>query len=52
LFAARAYRNAGKPDDAIKALQEIIDKYPKTSGVTEAKIRLAELTQGKMVPAK
>jgi outer membrane protein assembly factor BamD (BamD/ComL family) len=52
LFAARAYRNAGKPDDAIKALQEIIDKYPKTSGVTEAKVRLSELTQGKMVPAK
>jgi outer membrane protein assembly factor BamD (BamD/ComL family) len=51
LFAARAYRNAGKQDDAAKALLTIIDKYPKTSSVTEAKVRLSELTQGKMALA-
>jgi len=52
LFAARAYRNAGKVEEAAKALQAIIDKYPKTSSVTEAKVRLAELTQGRMVLKK
>jgi len=49
LFAGRAYRNAGDPEEAVKALQAIVDKYPKTSAVTEAKVRLSELTQGRMV---
>jgi TolA-binding protein len=52
LSAARALGNAGEVDEAVKALQEIIDKYPKTNAVTEAKVRLAEFTQGRMVLAK
>ena len=52
LFAARAYRNAGNPDQAAKALQSILDDYPKSTAVTEATVRLAELTQGRMVMAK
>ena len=52
LSAARAYGNAGKVDEAVKALQTIIDKYPKTTALTEARVRLAELTQGKMTLAK
>ena len=52
LSAARAYGNAGKVDEAVKALQTIIDKYPKTTALTEAKVRLAELTQGRMTLAK
>lgn len=51
LFAARGYRNGGKPDEAAKALQRILDDYPKSSAVTEATVRLAELTQGRMVVA-
>ena len=52
LSAARAYGNAGKVEEAVKALQTIIDKYPKTTALTEARVRLAELTQGKMTLAK
>jgi TolA-binding protein len=52
LSAARALGNAGDVVEAVKALQEIIDKYPKTNAVTEAKVRLAEFTQGRMVLAK
>jgi TolA-binding protein len=52
LFAARAFRNAGNTEEAVKALQTILDKYPKTAVVTEAKVRLAELTQGRMTLAK
>ena len=52
LSAARAYGNAGKVDEAVKALQTIIDKYPKTTALTEARVRLAELTQGRMTLAK
>lgn len=51
LSAARAYRNAGQTADAVKALQEIVDKYRETTAVTEAKVRLSELTQGKMTLA-
>lgn len=51
LSAARAYGNAGQPAEAVKALQTIIDKYPKSNAVTEAKVRLSELTQGRMVLA-
>ncbi len=52
LSAARAYGNAGKVDEAVKALQTIIDKYPKTTALTEARVRLAEFTQGRMTLAK
>ena len=52
LFASRAFRNAGNAEEAVKALQAILDKYPNASSVTEAKIRLAELTQGRMVLTK
>ena len=46
--AGRAYREAGKPAQAITAYREIIQKYPKSSSFTEAQVRLAELTDGKM----
>jgi TolA-binding protein len=46
--AGRAYRLAGQPADAIAAYREIIQKYSKTSAMTEAQVRLAELTDGKM----
>jgi outer membrane protein assembly factor BamD (BamD/ComL family) len=52
LSAARAYRNAGNTAEAVKALQTIVDKYSKTSVITEAKVRLSELTEGKMALAK
>lgn len=46
--AGRAYREAGKTQQAIAAYREIIQKYPKTTSMTEAQVRLAELTDGKM----
>ncbi len=46
--AGRAYHAAGKNPEAIAAYREIFQKYPKTSSMTEAEVRLAELTQGKM----
>ena len=52
LSAARAYGNAGMVDEAVKALQTIIDKYPKTTAMTEAQVRLSEFTQGRMTLAK
>jgi TolA-binding protein len=48
LDAGRAYAQAGKKDAASAAYRTIIDKFPKSSSVTEAKVRLAELTGGKM----
>ncbi len=48
LDAGRAYTQAGKKEQAIAAYRTIIDKFPKSSSVTEAKVRLAELTGGKM----
>ncbi len=51
LFAARAFRNAGNTGEAVKALQTILDEYPMASAVTEARVRLSELTQGRMVLA-
>lgn len=48
LDAARAYREAGKTQEAIAAYREIIQKFPKTASMTEAQVRLAELTDGKM----
>jgi outer membrane protein assembly factor BamD (BamD/ComL family) len=46
--AGRAYREAGKTPQAIAAYREIIQKYPKSNSMTEAQVRLAELTDGKM----
>ena len=46
--AGRAYREGGKTQEAVAAYREIIQKYPKTSSMTEAQVRLAELTDGKM----
>jgi outer membrane protein assembly factor BamD (BamD/ComL family) len=46
--AGRAYRMAGKLDQAARAYRTILQKYPKSSSVTEAKVRLAEITDGKM----
>lgn len=44
--AGRAARLAGKPDDAKSLYQEIIQKYPKTGVLSEAQVRLAEMTAG------
>jgi TolA-binding protein len=46
LQEARAHVTAGKPDGAIAAYRRIIKDYPGTVAVTEAKVRLAELTKG------
>lgn len=46
--AGRAYRSAGKTAEAEAAYREIIQKYSKSSSFTEAEVRLAELTDGKM----
>ena len=46
--AGRAYREGGKTQQAIAAYREVIHKYPKSSSLTEAQVRLAELTDGKM----
>ena len=48
LEAGRAYRDAGKPDEASKVYRRIVDDYPKTSSVIEAQVRLGELTKGQM----
>ena len=44
--AGRAYRAAGKNAEAIAAYRTVIEKYE--SARTEAQVRLAELTDGKM----
>jgi TolA-binding protein len=46
--AGRAYREAGKGTEAIAAYRTVIQKYPKSPSFTEAEVRLAELTGGKM----
>lgn len=46
--AGRALRDAGKPDEAMKVYREVVQKYAKVPAVTEAQVRLAELTKGKM----
>ena len=46
--AGRAYREGGKTQEAIAAYREIVQKYPKSPSFTEAQVRLAELTDGKM----
>jgi outer membrane protein assembly factor BamD (BamD/ComL family) len=46
--AGRAYRLGGKLDEAARSYRAILQKYPKSSSVTEAQVRLAEITDGKM----
>ena len=46
--AGRAFSAAGKQAEAVAAYRAIIDSFPKSPSVTEAKVRLAELTDGKM----
>jgi outer membrane protein assembly factor BamD (BamD/ComL family) len=46
--AGRAYRAAGKNAEAVAAYRAVIEKYPNSSSLTEAQVRLAELTDGKM----
>ena len=46
--AGRAFRNAGKPDSAVAAYKTVVTDYSETPSLTEAKVRLAELTQGQM----
>jgi TolA-binding protein len=45
--AGRAFRSAGKTKEAEAAYREVIERHPKSSSFTEAKVRLAELTDGK-----
>ena len=44
LQAARAYRDGGKPEQAITAYQKVIKDFSKTPALNEAEVRLAELT--------
>jgi outer membrane protein assembly factor BamD (BamD/ComL family) len=46
--AGRAYRGAGKNADAERAYRTILQKYADSPSFTEAQVRLAELTDGKM----
>jgi TolA-binding protein len=46
--AGRAYRTAGKTAEAEAAYRSVIQNHPESSSFTEAQVRLAELTDGKM----
>jgi TolA-binding protein len=46
--AGRAYRSAGKTKEAEAVYREVLEKHPTSSSFTEAQVRLAELTDGKM----
>jgi outer membrane protein assembly factor BamD (BamD/ComL family) len=46
--AARAYRQGGKTEEAVRAYRTIAEKFPNSPSFTEAQVRLAELTDGKM----
>jgi outer membrane protein assembly factor BamD (BamD/ComL family) len=46
--AGRAYRTAGNLEEATKVYRSILEKYPDSPSFTEAQVRLAELTEGKM----
>jgi TolA-binding protein len=46
--AARAYQEAGKPDEATRLYRKVMSDYPGTPAVGEAMVRLAELTKGAM----
>ena len=42
--AGRAYRLAGKTQDAIRVYRTVVEKYPGAPSVNEAQVRLGELT--------
>jgi len=46
--AGRAFREGAKPAEAARAYRTVMEKYPESSSRTEAEVRLAELTDGKM----
>ena len=46
LQQGRALTNAGKAQDAIATYRKVIKDFPESVAVTEAKVRLAELTKG------
>ncbi len=46
--AGRAFREGGKTEEAARAYRTVVEKYPNSPSVTEAEVRLAELTDGKM----
>lgn len=46
--AGRAYREGGKIAEAQRAYRTVVQKYAETPSMTEAQVRLAELTDGKM----
>jgi predicted negative regulator of RcsB-dependent stress response len=46
--AGRAYREAGRTEDAARAYRTVLEKHADTPSFTEAQVRLAELTGGKM----
>jgi len=46
--AARAYREAGRTTEATRAYRTVLEKYGDSPSFTEAQVRLAELTAGKM----
>ena len=48
ISAGRAYREGGRSTDAIKAYRTVVEKYSDAPSFTEAQVRLAELTEGKM----
>jgi predicted negative regulator of RcsB-dependent stress response len=48
LDAGRAFAEAGRAEDAARAYRTILEKYPDSPSFTEAQVRLAELTGGKM----
>ena len=46
--AGRAYTAAGKPDQAAAAYRTVVETFAKTGPFTEAQVRLAEITKGKL----
>lgn len=46
--AGRALTTAGRTDEAAQTYRDVVARYPETPMVTEAKVRLAELTAGRM----
>jgi outer membrane protein assembly factor BamD (BamD/ComL family) len=46
--AARAQAEGGHTEDAVKIYRRVIEKYADSPSFTEAQVRLAELTAGKM----
>jgi outer membrane protein assembly factor BamD (BamD/ComL family) len=46
--AGRGYREAGRNAEATRAYRTVLEKYADSPSFTEAQVRLAELTAGKM----